>query len=236
MTRATLLCLACLATALLNGCGGGATGVELQSTVRQLGPNSRWSYLVSGTVSDGSIIGPQRVSGTYSIQMTSETVTAPDLQPAKVALVSGKLTGIAYSHIIAERYYYRQQPDGTILLVGGQAGSGNDYWFGEPEIDPYIVVQSPLSVGLNWVVDTKTTLGTTYDDYFTVDGTEKISVPAGGFQTYRVKSDGRAGGTAVISTYWWAPRIGNFVKWTRSTQSGGSTIETLTYKLASYSQ
>ena len=235
MTRASLILIACMALAWLGDCGGSTTGIALQSTVRQLGPNDQWNYVVSGNVSDGSTAAPLDVSGTYSIRMTSDTVKAPDLLPARVVLVSGKLTGADYSRIIAERYYMRQQPGGALLLVGGRNVNGSDYWFGQPVIVPYVIVESPLSVGDQWLVETATTVGTTYDDYFTVDGTEKISVPAGGFQTYRVRSDGRTGGTAVICTYWWAPQIGNFVQWRRSVQAGGSTVETLTYKLVSYS-
>jgi hypothetical protein len=200
---------------MLSGCGGGGGGgggssvIPLENTVRQMQAGDQWQYAVSGTIANSTQAVP--VTGTFTMIASSDTVMTPGNVTARVVLRNWTLAGNSQNFVFVDRVYVTQDALGTILDYGGFEDSA-EYWITAPTSGHIVSIPSPMSIGTSWSANVTESNGDTYNEAYTVVGTQTISVPAGRFETYKTSGNGVFSGYPAITTDWYAPQIGSQVR------------------------
>ena len=176
------ICAAAAATWIVSGCAG-------------LEPRSdHWNAPPVGATWQVA----QRNTGSYG-KDAQFTVTRVDAtwqgQPAVGYRASNGLTTLA--HPVTGRWMAVLTPDGKPVVT----------------FDPPIGWDHPIKVGNSWKTHEKVTMGgappSEFDYSCKAEGYEKVTVPAGTFDTFRIACRSSTGGT---DSFWMSPSIGLFVK------------------------
>jgi hypothetical protein len=114
--------------------------------------------------------------------------------------------------------YMYQDATGTEFEYGGINEAGKEFFITEPKQGFFVFQPSPITVGTTFHQKSKDTGGGTTDMNFKVIGTETITTPAGEFECYKIESFGTNDGAEMKGMEWYAPQIGEDVRFAYSTR------------------
>lgn len=255
---------------LVSGCGGG-NGLIIpvpDRVVRQLKVGDYWVYRVNGTFYDPNTNETAKVSEQVRVDVSgylqdqegrNYLVLQHDVTPQANSKTKGYYAGgfylyrfgytggffVYYSRWRDGFFVYRQDQNGNIYARGVKPDTGDIVWNVEanPEV---LILRSPLQIGQTYNYNIALSDGTQVSSNYSVNGVERVTVPAGTFTAFKVISKGSfksrkitpegtreftAEGTA---TEWFVPSIGTSVKAIVAITSNSNASLNLTLELDSY--
>jgi hypothetical protein len=179
--------------------------------VRAIVDGDSWTYSISGT-SESISSGP--VSGTIVETASEDTTKSPGNVDVRAIDTKATLQLGENQGPISLRDWIVQDKNGAIWRYGGR--NGMSFWVEAPQSGCYCLMASPLGPTASWGSGLSLSTGFRGSFVLSVIGTDRVTVPAGTFDTYKVaggaEDDWFLGAGAKTLTGWYAPQISNYVK------------------------
>ena len=225
--------LGAVALFVVSGCGGGGGGtpaVPLSNTFRTMQIGDRYEYETSSATGTGA---EYVYVGEYRFYLDAVDFTE---HTALVEHLSG-----GGSNAYNSSLYVSQDQDGSCWIHGGQRPDYIGYHVNHPEDEKYLLYPGSWYQGLSWEQEVETSDFRTLEISAVVTGTQRIHVPAGTFETYRVTIVQTTSAEfpsipffTTERTMWTAPQIGASVRSVSVTTMYDGQILHHTSELRSY--
>lgn len=199
---------------IASGCGGGSGGdgggrpVTPATTMRAMTPGLNYSYNFTGRIiSDNRTTLFSGTSTTSLAHGSFNGQTTVNGFPVLVSTTSAVITALGEQTTLTYRGYGYQNASGDLFSIGdGDSGGTVAY-------TPHLLTRPGRHDAFTGLAqEVAASDGTTLAYSLTTQRAERVTVPAGTFDCWKVATTETTPTQTITATYWYAPQIGYWVR------------------------